>query len=356
MQDIDAPMLNPAARIYAIGGQTDGELHVSTVESLGLLDAASGQWRVEPPMPRARTGCCAAVLGGRLFVLGGHDNRYTEMDKGLLEKASRNETFEDEDGVFPCLSSVDSYAPPDGPASALSGSETLGPGSGSLGSGSGGGGGPAAGWQSHPELNFARSAFAAAVASNRIFAFGGTDGRYGIVATTESFAPGEVKWRREAALPRPRAALSAAAVGDSIFLAGGTDGQGEFSDAFDIFHAPSGTFQAGPPLLSPRSGAAAVVQGGRILLIGGVSESQFLSVLEYFDLATSKWNRDFTDGLGSPRTCLAAVSYGPRVYAVGGLDPAVGLLRTAEMLDEADGWSALPDMPTPRVQLAAAVL
>ncbi|KAJ1477107.1 hypothetical protein T484DRAFT_1822521, partial [Baffinella frigidus] len=72
----------------------------------------------------------------------------------------------------------------------------------------------------------------------------------------------EVKWRREAALPRPRAALSAAAVGDSIFLAGGTDGQGEFSDAFDIFHAPSGTFQAGPPLLSPRSGAAAVVQGG----------------------------------------------------------------------------------------------
>ncbi|KAJ1477106.1 hypothetical protein T484DRAFT_1822520 [Baffinella frigidus] len=105
-----------------------------------------------------------------------------------------------------------------------------------------------------------------------------------------------------------------------------------------------------------------------------MSESKFLSVIEYLYLATSKWNRDFTDGLGSPRTCLAAVSYGPRVhavggldpvyavggldpvYAVGGLDPAVGLLRTAEMLDEADGWSALPDMPTPRVQLAAAVL
>jgi len=51
-------MPNPAARIYAIGGQTDGELHVSTVESLGLLDAAAGKWRVETPMPRARTGAC----------------------------------------------------------------------------------------------------------------------------------------------------------------------------------------------------------------------------------------------------------------------------------------------------------
>ena len=63
--------------------------------------------------------------------------------------------------MFPCLASVDSYAPPDGPASGAE-KPASAPGSES--------GYQSGSWQSHPELNFARSAFAAAVASDRIFA------------------------------------------------------------------------------------------------------------------------------------------------------------------------------------------
>ena len=44
------------------------------------------------------------------------------------------------------------------------------------------------------------------------------------------------------------------------------------------------------------------------------------------------------------------------MFAVGGLDPEVGIIRSAEVLDDAEGWLSLPDMPTPRLMLAAAVL
>ena len=86
------------------------------------------------------------------------------MDHSQTPKPNLQPPNRSEDGVFPCLASVDSYAPPDGPASGVE-RPASGPGSESVPeSGSG------AGWQSHPELNFARTAFAAAVASNRIFA------------------------------------------------------------------------------------------------------------------------------------------------------------------------------------------
>ena len=140
---------------------------------------------------------------------------------------------------------------------------------------------------------------------------GGFDGR-NMVATVESFASGDVMWRREAKLPRPRSALAVAAIGDVLVAAGGCDGEhpnlkpfthralhysahsrltptclpaasGNTSDALDIFDVRTGAFHAGPPLLTPRAGAAAVARGGCILLIGGVSPERCLAGVDLFD-------------------------------------------------------------------------
>jgi hypothetical protein len=102
MRDMSTSLQDPAARLYALGGQTSDDLHLSTVESICLCHPENEVWRTEPPMPRARsgmcphdskqslgvprravkipplleTGFCAAVLDGQLYVLGGHDNRF----------------------------------------------------------------------------------------------------------------------------------------------------------------------------------------------------------------------------------------------------------------------------------------
>jgi hypothetical protein len=60
------------SRIYALGGMCNTLLHTAVVESYVL---GQKEWRSEPCMPRVRAGSAAVSLGGKLWVMGGHDNR-----------------------------------------------------------------------------------------------------------------------------------------------------------------------------------------------------------------------------------------------------------------------------------------
>ena len=57
-------------RLYAIGGRVDGSydrnLNVNEV-----YDPGTDRWRRVAPLPTARSGIAAAVLGGRILVVGG---------------------------------------------------------------------------------------------------------------------------------------------------------------------------------------------------------------------------------------------------------------------------------------------
>lgn len=63
-------------RIYVVGGrenrpQPDGTQQQVNVATLEVYDPASDSWRTLSPMPRAQGGCAAAALDGRLYVFGG---------------------------------------------------------------------------------------------------------------------------------------------------------------------------------------------------------------------------------------------------------------------------------------------
>jgi N-acetylneuraminic acid mutarotase len=56
-------------RIHAVGGRFDTFFYNSDLHH--AYDPATDAWRPRAPLPTARSGVAAAVLGGRMFVFGG---------------------------------------------------------------------------------------------------------------------------------------------------------------------------------------------------------------------------------------------------------------------------------------------
>jgi N-acetylneuraminic acid mutarotase len=53
-----------------VGGRIDGN-YSRNLASNEVYDPATDRWEQRAPMPTARSGIAAAVLGGRMFVFGG---------------------------------------------------------------------------------------------------------------------------------------------------------------------------------------------------------------------------------------------------------------------------------------------
>ena len=70
----------PEFKIYVLGGNTADDMFTNVVETYGFGGGRSQQnrWRSESPMPYVAAGCCAASLAGRLYLIGGHDQRLAE--------------------------------------------------------------------------------------------------------------------------------------------------------------------------------------------------------------------------------------------------------------------------------------
>lgn len=56
-------------RIYVVGGRWEGKL----TGALEIYDPAADAWAAGPPLPTPRSGFAAALVGGRLHVVGGED-------------------------------------------------------------------------------------------------------------------------------------------------------------------------------------------------------------------------------------------------------------------------------------------
>lgn len=80
----DVPLPN---QLYAVGGRNQQQNPLNTVE---MFDTWHGRWVTCPSMLARRAGCTAALLSdGRLFVIGGYDER--GIVQGLLDTC---ETFD----------------------------------------------------------------------------------------------------------------------------------------------------------------------------------------------------------------------------------------------------------------------
>ena len=274
---------------------------------LFLLPLTSfAQWEYVESMPTAREGLTAAVLGGRIYAIGGSDG-----------------------WGFSALDVVEVYDP------------LLDQ------------------WMTGPSLRNARIYAASAVHDGKIFVFGGRNG-FWLVDEVEMFDPQEGHWE-EVGDMYSREGLTATTYGDSIIVIGGKSSFWNYSPYANIFDPINMAWGDSLPFYPmPRAGHGAVAYGDSIYIIGGIIYGMLSNVSIYdgvewidgpelpiglgntgavvvddqifvvggnigfetvnktFVLSNSDINWRETDTLNTNRDLHGVVTYNNKIYAIGG--------------------------------------
>lgn len=265
-------------RIYVIGGQVDSSEMVGTVES---FDPATGQWRTECPMPTPRALLSAAVVDGRIYAFGGQGTPGSPAELAVVE--------EFDPGALVC----------------------------------------AAAWTTKKPMPTARSQAAAAVKDGKVYLLGGG----ATPRAVHEYNPGLDAWTVRGALPSATRGAAAVEVEGMIYLIGGLIGgpvgggseEGTESASGDVVaYVPAGgASPSRAPMLFPGSQHVAGVVDGRIYVVGGDS-----AVVQEYDPGTDAW--EARAALPTLPKGAASGVVGGRLHVIGGLDPVTGFLDDNE--------------------------
>lgn len=256
----------------------------------GVAALALGAWLATTPLPVPRTEVAAAVLDGRIVVVG-----------GFLPNGGNSRR-------------VDAYDP------------------------------RADAWSRLPDLPLSVDHAAAASWRGRMVVVGGYDaGRRPLRA---AFLYDGRRWRTLPPPPQERAAAAAAATADGrVWVVGGRTRDGLATRMLSLdLRTLRWTDGAGP---RPREHLAAAALGGRIYAIGGrvAGYDTNLGTVEAYDPRSRTW-RALPD-LPDPRGGTGAAAIAGRVISIGGESPS-GTHASVWALRPGGRWSRLPDLPTPR--------
>lgn len=246
-----APMLEPRSeiavaelggRIYVIGGYPMGRIPSHIVQ---VYDPVTDSWSYGPALPLPIHHTMAAVVNGRLYVIGG------EFDGA---GTGRREVY---------LNTV----------------YELNPDSGT--------------WMPRAPMPTARSGGGAAVIDGKIYVAGGRPPRGNDFAV---YDPATDTWTVLPDLPTARNHLGVDAIGGKVYVAGGRFGAGvgsEMTAVLEIFDPITGQWSNGAPMPAPRAGVTAITARGCLYIIGGEGNDAdprgIFDQTEAYDPATNTW-------------------------------------------------------------------
>lgn len=266
-------------RIAVAGGLT---LDGGASRRFDLWDPATDSWTAGPDLPAPLHHAGMAVLGDRLYVVGGYSNG-PGQDWDAVDEVS-----------------------------------SLGPGE--------------VRWRAETVLGEDRGALAVAAVDGRLVALGGViDGA--VTARVESWAPGESRWRVEPDLLEAREHHAAATVDGRVYAVAGRTAGLDTNLASVESWSPGGTWTPAPPLTHARSGIGATVVGERLCTTGGEGPGGTIASLECLgrDVAGT-WS--VVGELAQPRHGLAVVARAGRIHVIGGgLAPGLFVSGIHEVLD-----------------------
>eukprot|EP00927_Polykrikos_kofoidii_P046792 TRINITY_DN40924_c0_g1_i1.p1 TRINITY_DN40924_c0_g1~~TRINITY_DN40924_c0_g1_i1.p1 ORF type:complete len:445 (-),score=36.30 TRINITY_DN40924_c0_g1_i1:60-1196(-) len=253
--------------------------------------------------PTDRRKAAAALVAGRVYVLGGHTSGGTQDDETTLASADCLDVIA---GVWKALT---------------------------------------------PMIDRRSGAAAAGVCSTGdVFVAGGRserDHKVPYLASAERYDASRKLWVPLPCMHHQRFCAAATTVSGRLFVIGGWEGNanaGTLLRSIECFDDVVGSWQVLPPMSCPRFKAVAVGSGdGRILVMGG----NYKACMECYDPASRTWA--FRSPLRRWNCWVStAVSADGKVF-VAGRDRTVG--TTLECYDVAtDVWAALPsvrDIPSP---------
>src|SRR5215472_1208044 len=176
------------------------------------------------------------------------------------------------------------------------------------------------------------------------------------LSDVERYDPVLDSWTTLAPMPTARAGAAAAVIDDGIFVIGGrlsTSGPcsgGPYVGTVEKYDVDTGTWSTVAPLPSPRSDLAAVAHGGKVFVFGGctgtASAPNVTNEVDMYDPETNTWTT--LAPMPTPRASLVVGHSGNLVYAIGGTN-GVSALNVNEVYDfSGNSWSTNTPMPTAR--------
>jgi len=285
----------------------------SASATLGQDVPLPGSWTTLAPAPTKRTEVTAAVLGGRIYVLGG----FAEPSLSNLSSLTITDR-------------VEAYDPATNA------------------------------WTTRAPLPVGVHHAAAVVAANRLYVIGGYRQAFLAlwhpVATVYLYDPDKDAWMERSPMPTPRGALAVVEFNGKLYAIGGYDGSGNRAEV-EIYDPVADTWTAGASLPTPRDHLAAATAGGKIYAIGGrvnQSYARNLPTVEAYDPAADRWMK--VADLPTARSGITAGVIRGAIYVLGGEAPE-GTFRTNEAYTPAtDQWHSAASMPTGRHGLGSAVV
>ena len=286
-------------RMLLVGGETMPGGGYATGEVYGRY-TDSGGWYRQGALDPARRRHATAILGGKLYVVGGLYG-YTPISRlDILDLSTRT-------------------------------------------------------WSRGADLPAARHSLTLTAVGDTLYALGGDFGSDPYDTRCWAYDPARDEWSPLPSMPSPRAYHSAVAIGGRIYVLGGYGLEGgvvRIVQSMDMFDTGTSQWSTAPPMETARADAAAVVLGDRIFVMGGSSViyTQTASV-EIFHPDTGTWETGVSlpvamDGHGAFATA-------DRIWVVGGHCCVGGyseqVFSTVYTFDEATAaWSQLESLPEGR--------
>ncbi|OFW05420.1 MAG: hypothetical protein A3I61_14465 [Acidobacteria bacterium RIFCSPLOWO2_02_FULL_68_18] len=204
-------------RIYAFGGGNCSGVFFSDVQ---VYDPTTNTWTVKDPMPGRRAHGAAAVVGGKIYLIGGYSNPSSSATSmaPTLEYDPVNQTFTPQPAI-PTPRIDPGVAVIDDKIYVVGGMSSTGAPLADVQAYN-----PATdGWSSVMSLSTPRRAPAVAAIDGLLYAFGGSNA-FGIVDVGEMYDPGLDTWVVAPSLPAGRTMTGEAVLGGVLYVIGGVSG------------------------------------------------------------------------------------------------------------------------------------
>lgn len=231
-------------KIYAFGGfvlPRSGPPAWVPINNAWQYDPQNDSWKALAPLPTRRGSAVAAVVGDKIYVIGGVTTPTGAEDQGISPTRPQL-----------CLGTVEEYDP------------------------------AANTWRERTPMPTPRNHAAVGVVNGRIYVIGGRVGAAFIglasdISVVEEYDPAADTWGApRARMPTARSAMGVGVYGGRIYVAGG-----EYQDphmmatfrAVEAYDPATNTWETMPSMPVSRHGLAAGVIGNRLHLVGGDVQS-----------------------------------------------------------------------------------
>jgi N-acetylneuraminic acid mutarotase len=258
-------------QVYVIGGFTLAGISASVERYDPALDA----WTEVAPLPEAMHHANAAVVGGKIYVVG-------FLTGGNFQAQGRGYVYDPGANAWTTIAAM--------PAGTERGSAVVGAvGTEVLVVGGLRGGQAVADasaydtisdtWRALPPLPEVRDHAVGGVVGGTLYVIGGRATTIGSISSdVYAFRPEAGEWCRRASLPTPRGGAAAAVVGSEIVVIGGEGNpdhpSGTFRDV-EVYDALTNRWRVDAPLAAGRHGTGAASVDGVVVLPGGADVQAF---------------------------------------------------------------------------------